>query len=116
MAAVERLMGLGMTAELAKRVGFFMQTPITAQESRTINGPGNQAIVVSNATASLILGTGFDIGDQVIVAAHTAVSLYPSPNEIIWPTSAGAVHAVSADVARMFMKFTASVWNVISSV
>lgn len=116
MATSERLMGVGVPDEVAKRTGFFIHSPLTDGTAKTINGPGNQLIVVSAATSSLTLGDKFDVGDQVIVCAHAAVSLYPASAHYIWPTSAGAVHAVSADVTRIFIKTDASAWHAITSV
>lgn len=117
MAAVERLLGVGVNAEVAKRTGFFIQTPVSSQESRTLQGPGNQILVVANATASVVLGDRFDIGDEVMICSRgAAVSLYPSSSGYIWPTSLGAAHAVSADVTRIFIKVDASVWHAVSSV
>lgn len=117
MAAAERLMGVGVPNEVAIRTGWYIQSPITDVESRTLQGPGNHIIVVGSASASVILGSNFDLGDQVLVCSRgVAVSLYPDSASYIWPTSAGAAHAVSADVTRMFVKVDASVWHAVSSV
>lgn len=116
MAAVERLMGVGQTAEVAKRVGFFVPAVVSDGLAHTFKGPGNYMLVVSAATSSITLDDSFDIGDIVIVAAHAAVSLYPGTASFIWPTSVGAVHAVSADVCRMFVRTGNTAWQAISSV
>lgn len=116
MAAQERLQGVGMPDELAKRCGFYIWPVVTDGLVRTLKGPGNHLIVVSAGTSSITLDSAFDLGDMVIVAAHAAVSLYPDSASFIWPTSVGAVHPVSADVTRMFIKTSANAWHAISSV
>lgn len=116
MAKVEDLMGVGVNSEVARRTGWFIQS-LSSQESRTIQGPGNQIVIVANASASLILGDKFSPGDEVMVCSRgVAVSLYPASSHYIWPTSLGAVHAVTADVTRTFIKVDASVWQVNTSV
>lgn len=117
MAIVEQLMGVGVSPEVAKRTGFFVSSHIGAHDSRTLQGPGNVLIVVSNASASVVLGDNFARGDQVLVCSRgVAVSLYPSSTTYIWPTSAGTAHPVSADVSRLFIKVDASVWHAVTSV
>lgn len=116
MSIPERLMGVGMNWELAKRIGFFIHPVVIDGLPLTLQGPGNQLIVVSAATSSITLGDQFDLGDEVVVCAHAAVSLYPASGHYIWPTSAGVVHPVSADISRTFIKTAVSAWHVISSV
>ena len=111
MAAVERLMGLGMAPELARRVGFFVQTV----EGGTLQGPGN-FYVKASSTATLVLSANFDIGDIVVVGAAATTPVSPDAASVIWPTSAGVAHNVSSGVARAFMRFSKTEWFVISSV
>lgn len=117
MATSERLMGVGVPNEVARRTGWFIQPAIVDDGLTTLQGPGNQIVIVASASASVVLGADFDLGDEVMVCSRgVAVSLYPSSAMYIWPTSAGAAHAVSADVSRVFVKVDASVWHVVSSV
>lgn len=120
MATPERLMGVGVDAETAKRTGFFIHVVDDglAYESK---GPGNNFIIVETATSSITLGSDHDLGDVVFVAGKAvAVSLYAGTTGFIWPTSAAASHPVSADVARMFVRGETTaglaVWYVLSSV
>ena len=119
MATPERLMGVGMPDELAKRIGFFIEN-VTDGLPYTSKGPCNRIIVVSAATSSISLDDSHDLGDMVIVVAHAAVSLYAGTTGFIWPTSAGVSHIVTADVSRLFVKTRSTagiaVWDVITSV
>lgn len=110
MAAVERLMGVGLNSEVAKRTGFFVQTV----EGATLQGPGNYIIRASNS-ATINLASNFDLGDMVIVCAQTTVSVAPDSASAIWPTSAGVAHQVTSGVAKTFLRVAASAWFVMSS-
>lgn len=110
MAAVERLMGVGMTAEVAKRCGFFIGTVNTGA---TLQGPGNVYARVSGATCTL--GSGFDLGDIVNIAAVVTVSLNPPAGQNFGNASVSAIHTIEAGQARSFMKFSATTWWALSS-
>lgn len=117
MATPERLMGVGMPDELAKRVGFFIHN-VGAQESRTVQGPGNVMVVVSNASASVILGSRFDLGDRAIIVSRAVdVSLYGGTAEAggIYPTSAAVARSITSDVSREFIKGSGGVWYAIAT-
>ncbi len=117
MAAVERLMGVGENWEIAKRTGFFIAPTVVTFGLNTFKGPGNVVVRVASASASIVLDDSFDIGDiAIIIANGVAVSLYPGSTSFINPTSVGAVHAVSADVTRIFLRQSQSAWFAISSV
>lgn len=110
MADVRRLMGLGMAPELAKRVGFFVDTV----ENTTLRGPGNYMVRVS--TSATVQLSGFDIGDQVVIcAAAGAVSVAPDAASVIWPTSAGVAHQVTAGVAKTFLRLSNTEWWIMTS-
>ena len=119
MATPERLMGVGLSAELAKRIGFFIDN-VTDGLPFTSKGPCNRVIVVSAATSSISLDDSHDIGDMVVVVAHEAVSLYAGTTGFIWPTSAGVSHIVTADVSRLLIKTRSTlgiaIWDVVTSV
>lgn len=117
MSTPDRLMGVGQSPEVAKRVGFFIASAAngTGADARTLNGPGNILIVVSNASASIVLGSQFDIGDEVYVIAHTGVSLYPASDSFIWPTSAGVARAVTSGVNKSLIKTSQLVWEIFAT-
>lgn len=112
MAAAERLMGVGVPDEVAKRVGFFLQT--ISSSGLTLKGPGNVAILATIAGATVNLDSTFDKGDIVIVQAGGAsVQVAPDSGSVIWPTSAGVALTVSAGSCRALMRYDATNWFVI---
>lgn len=112
MSTPERLMGVGVEAETAKRTAWFTQSVGGAV---TVQGPGNQFIIVSAAGTSLVL-TNFDLGDEVtVVAKGNAVSVYPGGGDAIYPTSAGVARSLTADVARTYIKGEAGVFYAIAT-
>lgn len=113
MATSERLMGVGVPDEVAKRVGFFI-ADVTA--TMTLKGPGNVIARVTAAAASLTLDSSFDKGDVVVVLAMTSASVYPSSTNVIWPTSAGVAKNLNPNENRAFYRISATEWAVLSSV
>lgn len=110
MAEVTRLMGVGQTAEVAKRVGFFISTVNTGA---TLAGPGNVAVRVSGASCTL--GSTFDLGDRVLIVAVTNLALSPPAGQNFGFASVSADYTVTAGVAREFFKFSATTWWAIGS-
>lgn len=112
MAKTERLMGVGMSDELSKRVGFFM--PGTLNTGQTINGPGNFIAVVSGE--SLQLGSNFDLGDIVKVLMVTTGSVYPAASDTIHFKATASALVVTADVTKEFIKVSVNSWIVLGGV
>ena len=107
MSSPERLMGIGMAPELAKRVGFF--TISLSSANQTINGPGNFFI---QASVSFTLGSGFDVDDTVIVAAAGGSDINVTPDSasrISTKTTASAA-VVTSGFCRTLYRFSQTQW------
>lgn len=120
MSTPERLMGVGVPDEVAKRVGMFISI-VNDGLPYTSKGPGNNFVIVKTATSSISLDDSHDFMDVVtVVGRGVAVSLYAGTTGFIWPTSAGVSHIVTADVARQFIRGETTaglaIWYVLSSV
>ena len=100
------LMGVGVTAEVAKRVGFFMHS---ANDAETLVGPGNKIVYAS--ADSLILGDGFAPGDVVIIAPTTACSVSPGASGQINEKATASAAAVGVNSPALFVRnATAGRW------
>lgn len=107
MAAVERLMGVGVSPEEAKRTGFFIATVATAG---SVNGPGN--FIVRASGESLNLGSGFDLGDMVMVMFVTTGTCYPASSDQFNLKTTASGMVCTAGVAKNFVKYSATQWMV----
>lgn len=105
MASPERLMGLGINAEVAKRIGFFTTT---VDGGSTLQGPGNIAVRASGA--SINLASSFDVGDEVIVFAVTACSVVPDSGSRINLQTTASAALVTAGVTKRFFRFSNTAW------
>lgn len=115
MATVERLMGVGVPAEIAKRIGFFIHDTFISAQSKTIDGPGNQLVRVSATGVTITFGSKFDVGDKIVVVAHVTTTVVPASNHFIWPASAGIGHSINASVTHIIMKIDNTLWQVIGT-
>lgn len=104
MASVDRLMGVGQSAELAKRTGFFIKTAVSTDSS--INGPANFIVRVS--CESLNLGSGFDLGDMVYILPVTAATLAAAGCG--FNISGASVANLTAGYPKVAVKFSPSIW------
>lgn len=98
MASVSSLMGIGMAAELAKRVGW---TPVTiattaaTQGTGALRGPGNKLVSATFTTAAdaVTLPSDAEIGDEIIIANVSANA------GVIFPPSGGNINGESANAS-----------------
>lgn len=109
MATPERLIGLGMEAEKAKRIGFFVQQ---SGANLTVNGPSNFFVETS---ATVNLGSAFDVGDRVTIAAITTVNVNPDSGSRISLKATASAAVVSAGVCREFFRSSPTQWWVIAN-
>lgn len=111
MAAVERLMGVGQTAEVAKRTGFFIET----LGGGTLQGPGNFQ-VMATTSVTINLGSSFDIGDVVMVAAvGVTVQVAPDAGSRLNAKTTAQSFVVSAGQGNIFFRHSPTQWLMIRS-
>lgn len=108
MSSVEQLMGVGETAEIAKRSGFFVST---ISGSGTLKGPGNQIVKVSGT--GLALDQSFAIGDIVIAMFVTNGTI--SAASCGFNISAVSVLDATAGFPKMLVKNAQDNWMHIKS-
>lgn len=104
MASLERLMGVGVPNEQAKRTGFFILALATAG---TAAGPGNVLVRASGESANL---SGFDLGDTVQIMFVTTGTLYPGSNDRIGLKTTASGLVCTAGVMKTLTKFDQNTW------
>lgn len=112
MSTPERLMGVGVTAEVAKRAGFFIQSVVGGA---LLKGPGNVLayIIDTASTNSVRLDPSFDLGDVVTVFASVQTSVVPGAGEKIGILATNT--NATCSVSRSFMKISSTHWVPLSS-
>lgn len=107
MAALERLMGLGMAPELAKRVGFFVTN---GANGPTLQGPGNHQVQASTS-ATINLASTFDLGDTVVVAGiGVTVQVAPDSGSRFNAKTTAEAFVVSAGTSNVFIRQSPTQW------
>lgn len=98
MATAEALIGLGMPAELALRLGYQTLTATTTANTQgssggNLVGAGNKIVSANFASASqaITLPAAAEIGDEIIISNITANA------GVIFPPSGGNIDGETAD-------------------
>lgn len=121
MATVASLMGIGMAAELAKRVGWTpvaIATTAATQGTGALRGPGNKLVSATFTTAAdaVTLPSDAEVGDEIIIANVSANAgvIFPPTGGNINGESANASTAIAAQGttgnAWRFVKLNATRW------
>lgn len=121
MASVASLMGIGMAAELAKRVGWTpvaVTTTAATQGTGALRGPGNKLVSATFTTAAdaVTLPSDAEVGDEIIIANVSANAgvIFPPTGGNINGESANASTAIAAQGttgnAWRFVKLNATRW------
>jgi hypothetical protein len=118
MATPERLMGVGVNSEVARRTGFFIQTLNAVVATATQNqnflrgGPANYTFIVSaGATTGWTLDTSFDLGDLIEVCAQgSEVQVFPQTGGRINALATNGAATITTGNVRSFRKVSFAQW------
>jgi hypothetical protein len=114
MATVNNLIGIGMAAELAKRVGFTpvaVATTAATQGTGALRGAGNKLVSATFTTAAdaVTLPSDAEIGDEIIISNITANA------GVIFPPTGGNINGntVNTSVAITAQGAASATWRFI---
>lgn len=115
MAAAQHLMGVGMPAELARRVGNVVSGKTGVGTALATGTPitDNFTVLTTSGGATAFLLPATDIGSGPVVVFNTSATtalVFPQSGETIDNGSSSASVNVAQNKTRMFWKVTATGW------
>lgn len=116
MVATAKLIGLGMSGELAKQVGTTVQTLAgvgTAQTGAKAITVNYALLTTSGGATAFVLSDSWAIGDTVTVCntSATAAFIYPNSGSAIDAGSSDASVSIAQNESRSFTRTTSTTWR-----
>lgn len=122
MATPEALMGLGIPAEAARKMGFQIQTVTTAGTTQNsagglMTGNGNRWVLGSfhAANGAITLSSSADVGDIIVIVNITAnaADVFPHTGGNINQLAANASAAIAANAMLILMRTSSLNWSAV---
>jgi hypothetical protein len=120
MGQTKDLVPLGLVPELAKRLGWEIQSKTTTASTQgsaggLLTNPGNKLVLanVAGASGAITMPSNADIGDMVLVSNITATAglIFPQTGGTLQNAGANASAALPANGSMLLVKATATNWR-----